>query len=363
MGVRLLNRFLKEKTFNCIRQYSLEHYRGQRIVVDASIYMYRYIGDNALIENFYLMCSLFRHYDISALFVFDGVPPNEKKEELKERANLKKKAKEELKELDNKINNVSDEEKKELEIQRVEVARQCIHIKSWHIIDVKNLIESCGLMVVDAPGEADHLCAKMVKDGYAEACMSEDMDMFVHGCTRILRYMSLTRQNVVEYNLDLILRNLRLTFEEFQQLCVLSGTDYTKWIEKQSTYKDYSMNEYSYKTIFQNYQYIQKYKEETRFSPIQHKDVMNICNPTIVIVENDNDENHSHNKTHTSFFKWCYTNNIINQEKLQQLLAIQQMFDLDNYPELNDNQYLIDIKRYAINETQLRKTLSYHHFY
>lgn len=112
MGVRLLNRFMKEYAKDCIHQYSLEHYRGKRIVVDASIYLYRYIGDNALIENYYLLCSLFRHYGIIPLFVFDGTPPAEKQTELKERANLKKRAKVQLKDIEQKLNNLNDETKK-----------------------------------------------------------------------------------------------------------------------------------------------------------------------------------------------------------------------------------------------------------
>ena len=116
MGVRLLNRFLKDNTFNCIQQYSLEHYRGKRIVIDANIYMYRYIGDNALIENYYLLCSLFRSFGIIPLFIFDGTPPEQKKDELKERSNSKKKAKEDIKNIENKIQQCNnDEEKKKLE--------------------------------------------------------------------------------------------------------------------------------------------------------------------------------------------------------------------------------------------------------
>ena len=32
----------------------------------------------SLIEKFYLMCSIFKNYNIIPLFVFDGKPPDEK---------------------------------------------------------------------------------------------------------------------------------------------------------------------------------------------------------------------------------------------------------------------------------------------
>ena len=56
--------------------------------------------------------------------------------------------------------------------------------------------------------------------------MSEDMDMFVYGCPKVLRYLSLLKSTVVIYDLKGILRTLKLTHNNFKQICVLSGTDY-----------------------------------------------------------------------------------------------------------------------------------------
>jgi len=351
MGVRLLNRFLKDNTFNCIQQYSLEHYRGKRIVIDANIYMYRYIGDNALIENYYLLCSLFRSFGIIPLFIFDGTPPEQKKDELKERSNSKKKAKEDIKNIENKIQQCNnDEEKKKLEVQKKDAQKQCIHLKTWHLHDIKSLIKSNGLQYIEAPGEADHLCAKYVKDGLAYACMSEDMDLFVHGCPRVLRYMSLTKQTVVEYPIEEIIKELDLTFTEFQEMCILSGTDYTKWITKNRNYTD----DQPQKTIFNYYNDLKRYqRERLRKSPIQHQHLNN-CSPYVVL----NDDEPEYN---TSFFEWCYNKDIINQDRFELLKEVQSMFDLENYPNLED--YLQEIRYITFNESQLRKILSYHKFY
>ena len=53
--------------------------------IDASIYLYRFKCNDALLENLYLMCSLFRVYNIDVIFVFDGKPGEEKYEEIKQR--------------------------------------------------------------------------------------------------------------------------------------------------------------------------------------------------------------------------------------------------------------------------------------
>jgi 5'-3' exonuclease len=58
---------------------------GKTIAVDISIYLYKFSTDNSLIENMYLMMSIFRHYKIIPIFIFDGKPPDEKKELLEKR--------------------------------------------------------------------------------------------------------------------------------------------------------------------------------------------------------------------------------------------------------------------------------------
>ena len=79
---------------------------------------------------------------------------------------------------------------------------------------------------MDAEGEADELCAKLVINKKAYACLSEDMDLFLYGCPRVLRYMSLTTSTFIIYYLDKILQDLSLTLKEFKEICVLSGSDY-----------------------------------------------------------------------------------------------------------------------------------------
>jgi 5'-3' exonuclease len=66
---------------------------GKRIAIDVSIYLYKFTGDGALLENMYLMLSIFRHYRITPVFVFDGKPPDEKRELLDQRKEDKSVAK------------------------------------------------------------------------------------------------------------------------------------------------------------------------------------------------------------------------------------------------------------------------------
>ena len=95
MGIRYLNRFLKENASQSIKFCNLAELSGKKIAVDISIYMYRFASEGTLIENMYLMLSVFRHYNIIPIFIFDGKPPPEKRELLKKRKEDKQDAEEE----------------------------------------------------------------------------------------------------------------------------------------------------------------------------------------------------------------------------------------------------------------------------
>jgi hypothetical protein len=104
--------------------------------------------------------------------------------------------------------------------------KKIIYLTKKQVANVKTLIHAFGATYYDAPNEADELCALLVLKNKAWACMSEDMDMFVYGVPRIIRYFSLLNHTIVLYNTSSILQELKMTQKEFSQVCILSGTDY-----------------------------------------------------------------------------------------------------------------------------------------
>ena len=228
MGLRGLNRFLRTNCQNNIRQISLWELKGKTVVVDASIYMYRFQGDGGLIEGMYQMVGLLRHNGITPLFVFDGKPPPEKRELLEKRKQDKLVAEKKFKEIKRQIANTKndDDEVADLEAEADQLRRQFVRITGKDISDVKYLLRVMGISYYESDGESDGICAKLVQKRDAFACLSEDMDMFIYGCPRVLRYLSLLKSSVVMYDLRGIMNSLRLPFKDFQDICVLAGTDY-----------------------------------------------------------------------------------------------------------------------------------------
>jgi len=229
MGIKNLNRFFKDNASSAIKTINMSELSGKKVAVDISIYMHKYATDGNLIENIYLMLSVFRYYNIIPIFIFDGKPPDEKKELLSKRRSDKVEALKEYNNITNLLNNGSEIEavdKKEMLHNMATLKRTLVSVKNPEIENVKNLIRSYGATYYDAHGEADELCAMLTIKGKVWACFSEDMDMFVYGCPRVVRYLSLFNHTAVLYDLKGILNELCLTQKQLREICIISGTDY-----------------------------------------------------------------------------------------------------------------------------------------
>lgn len=241
MGVRFLNRLIQSKcpasvstsgTAAAIERIHFEQLRGKKVAVDISIYIYRFLAEGALLENMYLLASIFRYYDINAIFVFDGPPPAQKTDVIEARKKKKEAAKRQFQVMEAMLKTKKMEprfdthEIAEIEETMTQLKKQFIHIRDTDIINVKDLLISFGFTIVDAEGEADALCAKLTIKRRVFACMSDDTDMFVYGCPFVLRHVSLLNHSTVCYNMSEILSNMKLTQDEFKMICIANGTDY-----------------------------------------------------------------------------------------------------------------------------------------
>ena len=202
-------------------------YTNEKIAVDVSIYMYKFKGEDKLIENFYIMCNLFRKYNIKPIFIFDGKSPTIKSTEQKIRSNKKKAVKKKYDELQKQYELVKDYKKKEeMKINLQTLKKNCVRIKNEDIRRVKELFKFYSMTYIDAQGEADELCAYLCKKGITIGCLSEDTDMFAYGCSKVLQSFNIHTETAYEFDFTKILSELDVTEKTFRELCVLTGTDY-----------------------------------------------------------------------------------------------------------------------------------------
>ena len=226
MGIKCLNQFVKRECPGAIKTVTFADLSGKIVVVDASIYMYRFMADQALLENMYIMITLFQMRGIIPIFIFDGKPPDEKRHILNRRTRLKRIAETHYNQVKTTLDLTCCRRTLDDEHLLKVLKRRFIRLQDADFERAKALMQSLGVNYIVAPGEADALCAQMVLKRKAHACLSDDTDMFVYGCPRVLRHLNLLDETMTMYNMSQILNLLGITMTEFRQICVVSGTEY-----------------------------------------------------------------------------------------------------------------------------------------
>jgi 5'-3' exonuclease len=300
MGIKNLNRYLKKYSTTGIKNITIKEIQNKTIVVDTSIYLYKYLEQNALLESFFIMVTEFRCYNITPLFIFDGKPDESKMELLWKRVYKKQEALKEFHDLKYKLNTTLDidEIEKDNIIKKIEQCRKkSTRVKETDVIALKELFDIMGVYYYDAPMEADVVCAYFVKSGKAWACMSDDMDMFVYGCHRVLREWRIEKKFGLLYETATITKEIKVHPSYLTALLLLLGSDYLQDICKEEHIQ-----------INQAFQWYNEFIE---------------CNPDLSII-----------RPMSSFYNWLQKTQKITKENKDKLLRISIMYDVPNYMEI-----------------------------
>ena len=233
MGIKGLNTLLKNKTQNAIVETTLSEFKNCNIAIDLSIYAYRFLYNNGNIYyKFLQQVSILLQNKITPIYVFDGKPPEQKKEVLDNRKNIRNKKIETKEKIiqDLKNPNLSDIEFFELQEKKNKIEKSLIYITPEIINNLKIMFDLLGINYIQANGEADTVCCQLFKDGITDGSMSEDFDLLPRGSGILIKNFNLLNNNITKYNLDSVLNDLKLTEQEFIDLSILCGCDYTSRI-------------------------------------------------------------------------------------------------------------------------------------
>ena len=259
MGIKNLNTLLKRNIKDGVITLNLNEFAYQTIAIDTSIYLYKFQYDRGnYLRKFIEQIITFWKSNITPVYIFDGAPPNEKNETLKKRKEIKNKAKKDIntlteeihsqelvcEEKKKKINNSSEEESIELLIEVSEIEKNIkdskttlkkkvkndITITAKEISLCKELFNLLGVKYIVANSEADILCCELLNSDVVDCCMSEDMDFLTHGCSKLLKNYDYKNNTVKVYLLPIILKELNINSEQFIDICILCGCDYSNKI-------------------------------------------------------------------------------------------------------------------------------------
>ena len=155
---------------------------------------------------------------INLIFVFDGEPPDFKKQEIERRKEIREEAKEKWE--------IALKEGKTEEAKKY--ARMSSSISEDIIEESKLLLSYLGFPVVQAKCEGEAQCAKICLDGKAFATASQDFDSLLFGSPKTLRNLSISRAE----SLELIeLKKTGLSREQLILIGLLVGTDYNPGVK------------------------------------------------------------------------------------------------------------------------------------
>lgn len=237
MGVNLKDLVLKT-------QIDLKNLAGKSIAIDAYNALYQFLAiirqpdgtplqdSNGRITS-HLSGLLYRtsnlvEMGIKVAYVFDGTPPALKEVEIRRRMKTKEE--------------VTIKYEKALAEGKIEEARTYAQatsrLKDYMEEDSKRLLKLMGIPWVQAPSEGEAQAAHMAKKGTTDFCASQDYDSLLFGAPNLIRNVTISGRRklpkkpvyidvvpeIVE--LEKVLRELDITYEQLVDIGILVGTDY-----------------------------------------------------------------------------------------------------------------------------------------
>ncbi|KAF3329057.1 flap endonuclease 1-A isoform X2 [Carex littledalei] len=240
MGIKGLTKLLADNAPNSMKENKFESYFGRKIAIDASMSIYQFLivvgrtGMETLtneagevtshLQGMFNRTIRLLEAGIKPAYVFDGQPPDLKKQELAKRYSKREDATKEL------STAVEEGDKEAIE----KFSKRTVKVTKQHNEDCKRLLRLMGVPVIEAPCEAEAQCAALCKDDKVYAVASEDMDSLTFGAPRFLRHLmdpSSKKIPVMEFEISKVLEGLKLSMDQFIDLCILSGCDYCESIK------------------------------------------------------------------------------------------------------------------------------------
>ena len=233
MGIRGLNTFIKKVCPECVTYNKITKYSGKVFAIDASILIYKYryiskINDSSHIIGFINRVKYYLSNNIIPVFIFDGIPPIEKKNTLKKRQNIKNKIQEKIDILHNINKHNSDIEKEEINKEIDKLSNQIIYVTKYHIYECQKLLKLLGIPFMVAPDEAEKYCVFLQNEKLIDYIVTDDTDVLTFGGNKILK--TSIKSDIIEVDLNVLLNKIEYNKDKFIELCVLSGCDYLPFI-------------------------------------------------------------------------------------------------------------------------------------
>jgi flap endonuclease-1 len=228
---------------------TMEEMSGRTLTIDALNYLYAFLSvirqpdgtplrDGKMRTTSHLSGLFYRSINlmesnIEPIFVFDGEPPELKKDTIRERREQRKEAKERWEEALTAGDIVAAKK----------YAQFALAINDEMIQESKDLLDYMGLPWVQAPSEGEAQAAHMTKKGVAWGTGSQDYDSILFGSPRLIRNIvisgrrKLPGKNVyLKIEPELVdaaesMKSIGVTREQLIEIALILGTDFNPGIK------------------------------------------------------------------------------------------------------------------------------------
>lgn len=269
---------------------NLQRFHGKKFAIEISLFAYKFkkVGDgtiNSILEQFRTLIAKLHTHNITPIFVFDGIPPQNKSKELEKRHTLRLKNQVALETLlmeessplspsnliiiDNGNLIISSHSHsgftEENEMEKLE--KRCRYVtKDDYDCIAKDLV-SKGIQIEYSPGEGEMGCSALCMTGLVDVVVTDDTDAFAFGAPLTLRNFYSSGQEMHLISLTSILECLKMDWNTFVDTCILCGCDYTGTIKGVGSVKAFEyMKKYgSIEQLFISEPYLKKRVVEGNF--------------------------------------------------------------------------------------------------
>jgi flap endonuclease-1 len=277
MGISDFYNLLRQHAPGSMVKSNLSEFSGISFAIDVSVYLYKFVRTAGLqrwVDLFIIFLCYLKKYNIRACCVFDGPnPPVEKKMEQLRRRQESEKIKQKLREeqrllklleetyLPNK-HKIDGDLRKQLHtllwrrgvnldsiVDTIQVLKESIKARTLQTLPItpditvtaKNIVRALGLACIEAPGEAETMCANLCVHGCVDAVMTEDTDVLVYGTPYMVSKVDIKNGDVLIMSYKDIIAEMDFTPEQFTDMCILLGCDYNDRVKNYGLVKAYNM--------------------------------------------------------------------------------------------------------------------------
>jgi flap endonuclease-1 len=214
--------------------------KGKRLAIDIFNSLYQFLSairdskgellkqDDIVVSHLYGIMWKYGYLlskGVKLIFVYDGIPNEDKNETLLLRKIKRRKAEEEFE----KALKENDYEKSRM------LGKRTSYIDNEIIGTSKKLANMLGIDYIDAKEEGEAQAVELVKEGLADYVVTQDYDAIAFNCESIIRNLS-TRSKGKYINPNIIssskvFKSMGLSYEQFLYFVFMTGTDFNYGIK------------------------------------------------------------------------------------------------------------------------------------